>query len=529
MLPGKVYGPEEILRIAWLRKWVILVPFVLISAATFVYARLLPDVYRSETLILVVPQRVPESYVRSTVTTGIQDRLRSISQQILSRTRLERIIHDFNLYSEARKTQIMEDIVARMRLNIDVETVRGDAFSVSFKGDDPTTVMKVTERLASMFIEENLRDREVQAEGTSQFLESQLENARQRLLEHERKLEEFRRTHAGRLPSQADSNLGVIQRTQMQVQSLVDSISRDRERQLVLERTLAEVTAQQSAATGAPAAVPPAAQPGDARITGQTAAQQLASAEQALQGLLLRLRPEHPDVIRMQRLVGELEAKAQAERLAAPPVSASSGGTGSIVAAPVPDGRISQLQMEIDNLARHIAHNEGERQRLQQVIAEYQARVEAAPGLETELTELMRDYNTLQQMYSSLLSKKEDSQIAANLERRQIGEQFKILDPARLPERPFSPNREKLYLMGALFALTFGLGLAALLEYQDATFRSEDDVVHALMLPVIATIPPMTNARQRRQRRRRLVVAAAAVIVVTVGAAGVAYWTFILN
>ncbi len=131
----------------------------------------MPNRYRSETLILVVPQRVPESYVKSTVTARIEDRLQSISQQILSRTRLERIIQDFNLYATERRAGVMEDIVEQMRRDIDVQIVKGDAFRVSYTGDDPRTVMQVTERLASLFIEENLRDRAVLAEDSYQFLD----------------------------------------------------------------------------------------------------------------------------------------------------------------------------------------------------------------------------------------------------------------------------------------------------------------------------------------------------------------------
>ncbi len=139
MLPGKKYKPEDILQILRKRIWLVLVPFAVVSAATAVVARKLPDRYRSDTLILVVPQRVPEAYVKSTVTTRIEDRLQSISQQILSRTRLERVIQDFNLYAEERKTGIMEDIVDRMRTQeIKVDVVRvtrsGSATSAVIRG-----------------------------------------------------------------------------------------------------------------------------------------------------------------------------------------------------------------------------------------------------------------------------------------------------------------------------------------------------------------------------------------------------------
>ena len=215
------------------------------------WARTLPNLYHSETLILVVPQRVPESYVRSTVTTRIEDRLQSITQQILSRTRLERIIQDFNLYADERRTAIMEDIVERMRKEIEVQVVKGDAFRVGFTSDEARTAMRVTERLASLFIEENLRDREVLAEGTNQFLEAQLEDARRRLIENEKRLEDYRRQHSGELPTQLEANMQGQHNIEMQLQALLESVNRDRDRRLALERLLADAN------TPDPVAPPP--------------------------------------------------------------------------------------------------------------------------------------------------------------------------------------------------------------------------------------------------------------------------------
>src|SRR6266436_7235278 len=160
MIPGKQYTPELLMQIAGRYKWRIILPFVLIAATASVVTHYWPNEYRSDTLILVVPQRVPENYVRSTVTTRIEDRLQSISQQILSRTRLEKIVQDFNLYPERRQSEVMEDIVDRMRQDISIDIVKGDAFRVSYSAAQPVTAMKVTERLASLFIDESLRDRE---------------------------------------------------------------------------------------------------------------------------------------------------------------------------------------------------------------------------------------------------------------------------------------------------------------------------------------------------------------------------------
>src|SRR5437773_551748 len=240
MIPGKTYTPDDFLHIAWRRKALILIPFVLASLVTYAVVKRLPNLYLSKTLILVVPQRVPDSYVHSTVSAPIEDRLRSISEQILRRSRLEKIVQDFNLYVKERQRLTMEDVVDRMRRDIGVETVKGDSFTVSYTSGDAHVAMSVTQRLASMFIEESLRDRVVLAEGTNQFLESQLGDARQRLVEHEKKLAAYRERYEGELPTQLQSNLQIEHSAETQLQSLIESINRDRDRKLLQERLLAD-------------------------------------------------------------------------------------------------------------------------------------------------------------------------------------------------------------------------------------------------------------------------------------------------
>jgi len=512
VLPGKTYKPEDFLNIAWRRKWAILIPFFVISIGTAIVAHYLPDLYRSETVILVVPQQVPESFVKSTVTTRIEDRLQSISQQILSRTRLERIIQDLDLYSKERRAGIMEDVVETMRKDIKVEILKGDAFRVAYIGDNPITVMKVTERLASLFIEENLRDRETLAEGTSQFLVVQLEDARRRLVEQEKKLEQYREAHAGELPSQADANLQAVQNIQMQIQAVVESENRDRDRRLLIERAITDLQADAqnpSAASTAPEDLP--------------VAQQLARAQQELHVLEMRLKPEHPDILRAKRVIAGLQQRAEAEALAQP----LSDGTS---ASNSPQrSKIKELQAELDNIDHQLASKKDQEDRLRASAAAYQARLEAVPTRETELAELTRDYATLQQMYEGLLAKNEESKIAANLERRQIGEQFKLLDPARPAEKPFSPNRGRIDLLGLFAALGVGLALAALLEYRDSSFRTLDDVSAVLSLPVLGQIPMLiTPVEQKRLFRRQLALSTGVVLMLTM-MCGVAWKIGVLN
>ena len=522
MIPGKKYAPEDLALIAWRRKWWAVLPALLIAGVAYVWVRELPNQYRSDTLILVVPQRVPESYVKSTVTTRIEDRLQSITQQILSRTRLERIIQDFNLYPEARKTAIMEDVVERMRGSIYVQVVKGDAFRVSFTSDEARTAMRVTERLASLFIEENLRDREVLAEGTNQFLEAQLEDARRRLIETERKVEEYKRHYDGELPDQKEANMQGLHNLEMQLQSLTESVNRDRDRHLALERQIAdlETPADPSAPTPVATAQPVGA---DGLLANATPAQQLAAAQENLRGMQTRLTPQHPDIIRMKRIIADLQAKVDAEALARP---VSAGPVPRTAAEILKRNRLNEAKGELEKLDKQIAvKTEGE-QKLRAAMSGYQRRLESAPARDSELTELTRDYKTLQTTYTSLLAKKEDSKVAANLERRQIGEQFKILDPARLPERPSSPNRPQLYSFGIFGAIAFGIALAGLTEYLDKRIKTESDVRAALNLMVLAAIPMVSNAqtKARRRRFRRLALSAAALIIAVGGAAAAVAW-----
>lgn len=484
-------------------------------------SRYQPKLYRSETVILVVPQRVPESYVRSTVTTRIEDRLGSISPQILSRPRLEQIIQEFGLYSEQIVTQPMELVVDSMRRAIEVNVERGNAFRVGYVSGDPVIAQKVTERLASLFIEENLRDREMQAEGTNRFLDAQLDEARLRLIEHEKTLEGFRRRYAGQLPTQIQTNLQAIQSARMQLQALNESIDRDRDRRLVLERQMADLNSDDIPSVSRLVAVT-----ADARAGTSSTAEQVEAAQARLKELELRYRPEHPDVGAAQRQVRDLQAKLEAEQRRIRTLPSPDAPPTVLSAAEVARrGRLQNLDVEIKNLDVQLSRKHAQERELQETIASYQAKVDSAPTRESELTELTRDYATLQATYTGLLAKREESKISANLERNQVGEQFKLLDPAQVPERPFSPDLMTINLLGAALGLGLGLAATALLEFLDTTFRTEGDVMRVLQLQVLATVPVMSSERERRERHSRRLVAALTAFVLLAGSVAVfAVW-----
>jgi polysaccharide chain length determinant protein (PEP-CTERM system associated) len=490
VIPGKTYTPEDVLRLFWRHPLRVILPCLLVGAGAILYSLRLPDQYRSESLILVIPQRVPDSYVRPTVTIRIEDQLQALSHEVLSRTELEHIVHDFNLYPRLKNAD-MQTIAERMRRDITIEIVRGDAFRVGYTSDRPETAMHVTERLASLFINGSTKDREMLAEGTNQFLDTQLEDARTRLVEHERKLEEFRRRYAGQLPSEVESNLQAIRSTELQLQALGESVNRNRDQKVLVERQIADVSMSAT----------PVSVAGDPAQAGLTLDQQLDVARSQLSALEARFTAAHPDVIRARRRVADLEQKVADEGTGQPTTSP----TGAEYAERARRNRLNELRAQLDNLNRDISQQESEEKRLRTVVTDYQARVAAAPTRESELVALTRDYDTLRKVYTDLLGKREESKIAANLERRQVGQQFKIQDPANSPEKRTGPNRLLISAAGTLAGLVLGLGLVGLREYRDSSLRQPADVFIALSLPVLASVPLIRTQEEERQTRRRAV------------------------
>ena len=471
-------------------------------------------------MILVVPQRVPEQYVKPATTESIEDRLGTIREQILSRTRLEKIINDLDLYADLRRHSLMEDLIEQMRDNISITVARDDSFRVAYVSSNPITAMKVTEQLATAFIEQNLRDREVLAQGTNLFLNTQLEDARRRLVEHEKKLEDYRRAHSGELPSQLETNLTAINNAQLQIQQLVESINRDKDRAVLLERSLADLTSPD-----ANPEVSTAIAGGDGALPSGTAQQQLAAAQLALRNMELRLKPEHPDIVRMKRLIRDLQKKAETEAMEAP---LSPGAPGVRPASPAEAVQAEQAEGLAARARSGQQAGAPTRKPKNSVSAgqmrAYQARADAAPDARVRAD---RADPRLRHAPEALRQPAGEERGVAGCRRRssraQIGEQFRVLDPARVPQRPFSPNRAAPVRHGrARSGSAIGLGLAVLLEYRDTSLKTDDDVLTALTIPVLAMVPiMMTKADVRRRQRMRLAggLAASLLVVAVVAAA----------
>jgi polysaccharide chain length determinant protein (PEP-CTERM system associated) len=556
MLPGKQYTPIDYATMAWRWRWVILVPCLIGAYVALVVSSRMSTLYLSEMLIQVVPQRVPDAYVKSTVTMKTVDRLSALSEQIMSRTELERLVVEMNLYPDLRQRLPMQDVVDQMRTKIRVDPIRernqdADSFYVRFSYPEPTMARSVTERLGGLFIDVNARDRGNLAQATNSFLETQLDDARKNLETQENRLKDFRERFAGRLPTQLDFNMNALQNAQARAQTLIESLARDRDQKLLLQTTYAELSAQELPPPPAP---PTPVVPATPQQTSQTTTpamngttkQNLEQARAALSALEMRLKPEHPDVVRTKSAIASLEAKlaeetklalaaqqAAAEAAAAaaaaanPPTPTPTITVGPPALTPAEIARRDRLQTmrgQIESLERQITFKEAEEQRVRASIEDLQRRIEQIPGVESEWVSLTRDYATQQSAYQQLLSKSQDAKLAANLEQRQIGEQFRILDPPRTPNRPVGVARLETNGIGTGIGLAIGLILAGLMELRDRTFRKAGDITEVLQLPVIALVPRVISPEERRRARvRGVLVSAAAMVVGLVGAYG--FWT----
>lgn len=527
MLPGKKITPEFMLDVLRRRYWLIAVPFVVCTFAALVVSAKLPNMYQAQMLIQTVPQRVPDAYVRSTVTMRIDNRLAGVSHQVLSLKQLEELIKEFNLYESELATMPLENVVDFMRSQIQVEIApppRGqlpDAFFVRFTYPDAPLSAQVTERLGSLFVDENARDRGALADATNSFLEQQLADARAQLEAQEQKLEAFRQRHAGSLPSQLDTNAESARNAQMQVQAIVEGIARDRDRRMMLERLYRDAEADP---IPVPAPPPQASADPTASVAalGATTQQQLESARANLARLEMRLKPEHPDVIRAKRQIGDLEARLASEKTSKGP-SAPPTPTVTTPEVAARAERLRQMRAEIESLDRQIAFKEQDERRVRELIADYQRRIEAVPGLESEWAVLNRDINTLQLAYNDLRQKSEQSKMAAELEKKQISEQFRVVDAPRVPTSPISPVRFQINGIGAAVGLLLGLVLVALFELTDTSFRTRGDIMDVLELPVLANVPLVeSDADVRARKWRSLLTSAAAVVALSAG--GYVFW-----
>jgi polysaccharide chain length determinant protein (PEP-CTERM system associated) len=484
--PNTKLRPEALLENASRWRWLFIIPFCVAMIAGMYLSVTLPKVYESSTTILVQPQKVPSNYVKSLVDTDIDERLRTIQQQILSWSNLERIMQSYNLYATPEQSgMLMEDKIANLRERITVEVLRGgrgaDAFTISFKATEPKLAMDVANALSSFFINENLKVREEQAMGTSSFLQAELDMLRRKLLEKEEALKEYRRQNMGGLPEQLQSNLSILGKLQEDLLEKQKALRETRAAAAALQRQAAEM--QSMTNSMADFSVDD--------LTGPAASGEADALRQQMEALKLRYTEQHPDVLRLKRQIAALEAEAAK----APPEE-------SPTSEPAPAFDFQSMQnVQLSQVRSDIGGQQAEIQMLNERIEMYRARVEDTPKREQELFSLKRDYDNLKEAYDALLTRKLEADLSVNMEKKQKGEQFQVLDVARLPEKPISPKIPYLFAASVVFGLGIGGALIFLLAYFDQAVRLPEEVENLVGVPTLVSIPSIIRPAEIRRRR----------------------------
>lgn len=453
---------------------------LIILVAGIVGVSLMPNTYRATTTILVDPQKIPERYVTSTVTTDLNARLNTLTQQVLSSTRLQEIIDRYNLYPKMRQTASKEEVIEYMRSNtkIDIKAspeLQGlSSFTITYESTDRSLVAQVTNQLAASFISWNLKARQQQALGTTQFLSSELAEAKKSLEEQEGALEAYRLQHAGATPDALTGNLQALSRLQAESESNEDAISRlDQERIL-----LTQVKSNE---------------PREVPVTERDRLlQDRRRLESELGNLRRQFTDSYPDVISVKEQLKEINT-----RLAAMPEPSPSN----------PDSVDPGTRVKVALVEKELQRRKEQKADLQRQIQSFQGKVDSVPVLETHLAELTRNYEVSRQNYQSLLDKTLSAGMSEQLEQKQQAERFTVLDTAKAPEKPYKPKRVPFYI-GIVFAsFVIPLALVIVKEVLSGAIKSEEQLKDMLppKIPLLGTIPPIQSKADLRRARYRIV------------------------
>jgi protein tyrosine kinase modulator len=476
------------------RRWVLIAILAVIGAPlAYGVALLLPAKYKSQTLVLVQPPTVSIKIVEPLDTIDISERLASMKQQILSRTRLEPVIRQFGLYPRDVNRVSMDTLVGRLQDAIEVTPVQPMAetqannlpgFFVNVTFNDPRLAQQICTAITSMFIEENLRVSQQRSDITTDFLSQQLDDAKKNLDDQDAKLAAFKSKYLNSLPDEEQTNLNLLTGLTSQLDAATQALARAQQDKSFAESLLTQQVGAWEASQNGTGASP------------DTLEQQLAALQAQLSSLQARYTDDYPDVIKAKNDIAMLQ-----KRIAANGPEKTPTDPNKVRAGLVEPAQITQLRAQIHSYDEQIAEKSKEQETIKQQIKLYEDRVQSSPAVEEQYKELTRGYQTALDSYNDLLKKKTDADMAKELQQEQAGEQFRVLDPADLPTKPSFPNRPLFAAGGLAGGLGLGLGLAFLLEMRDSSLRSERDVEFALRLPVLAVVPSIIPVSSRRTKR----------------------------
>lgn len=479
------------------KAWIVLTTLG-VAIVVAVVALRLPSIYRAEALILIDLQGIPANVVPASLARNVSDRLSTLREEVLSPTQLAPLVKEFGLYPELRGKVSEQALLSRLQRSTVIDTAdsrgtRASAFRIAFTDTNPNQVAPVVNRLASLFIQGNLREmaREAQVKGTSESLERELEQTKRQLEEKERLVQEARSRHVTNPPESKPDLPEGVKRLRDQLRHSQDQVTRDRQNKLRLQ-----TMARKSSATIAPDQQGRASEsPLQARIRGL---------DTELKGLEGRYAPDHPSVEKLRKEIERLKAKAESEKPA--------------VAAADPRVKMStqQIAAEVDFLDQDIAEQTKKQAELEKQIQLHLGKSPQVPAFEQQIAALTQDYESLRDHYRQLQAKKMDAEVAGELESPQAGERFKILQAALPPQAPAGPKRAVTIVGGVFFGLICGIVVAFLAELGDRSVRHEREAALIFGKPLLAAIPKIANDRERRRAFWRMASLAAGTAVAAV-------------
>jgi polysaccharide chain length determinant protein (PEP-CTERM system associated) len=475
MLGHRALTLQDYTTILKRRWWIIAIPAVVFPIVGYALTYLVQPQYISQTLVLVEQQKVPESYVKAVVTEDLSGRLASMKEQILSRSRLQPIIERFNLFANGKLS--MDERIDLTRKNIGITPIQSEiartnglpGFFISFKANDARTAQLVCGEIQSLFVSENLSDRAASAAGTTDFLKGQLADAKAKLDEQDARLAKFQQTYMGKLPGAEVSNINMLTTLNTQLDAATQALARMEQDKSYAESILAMQQAQQPQTTEHGGIAPQAQQQELQQLQAQEA------------DLTARYTDDYPDVVSVRRKIKELQQKlAQAPAATVAPAASTPKPTDSV--------SVQQIRAQLRAMEQGIAQKKRDQAAIQSQLRTYQDRVAASPAVEEEYKSITRDNQTAQAFYDDLLNKLNQSKMATDLEKRQQGEQFRVMDEPNLPESPSSPKRSVFVTAGLAAGLALGLLIVGLLEYLDTAVRNERDIYAFTKLPTLGVI-----------------------------------------
>lgn len=475
MLGHRALTLDDYLAILKRRGWIIAVPAVLLTLLGLGLSYVVQPKYVSQTLVLVEQQKVPEDYVKPIIEEDLTARLASMKEQILSRSRLQPIIERFNLYGT--KNMTMDDRIDQARKDINIKPIHSEmartgglpGFYISFTASDPRIAQQVCGEITSLFVSQNLNARAQSAEGTTDFIKGQLADAKRALDEQDAKLATFQQKYMGRLPGEETTNMNMMTSLNTQLDAATQQLARMEQDKSYVEAMLAQQQSISMPTTGG----------STTSVSAQQTELQTLQTEEA--DLTKRYTDDYPDVVAVRRKIKELRAQMAATPAATPTsVSSAPSRTDS--------PGVQQLRAQLKALEQGISQKRHDQAAIEAQIRMYQGRISSSPMVQEEYKNVTRDYQTAQAFYDDLLKKMNASKMATDLERRQQGEQFRIMDEPNLPDEPTFPKRGLFIGAGLAAGLFLGFIIVAWREYRDTALRSERDVWAFTKLPTLAVI-----------------------------------------